>query len=555
MTPDPPETLEAIELPAGDSRAVYVRNAAVMTAGTGLSRATGLLRVAVQAWAIGVAVSTLADTYNRANVTPNIVYEIVLGGILTSVFVPVFVEWTATHGREEAWGVADRVLTLTAAALSAVALLGMLAAPWIMRFYLSASTAPDVERQIQVGTFFLRWFMPQIVFYGVGAIAGGVLNASRRFAAPMFAPVLNNVVVIATLVAYAIMRGDAPASLAELTVPQATVLGAGTTLGVVSMTLALWPSLRALGYHWRPRLDWRHPAVRRLVALSGWVVVYVAANQAAYQVIIVLSGRVGDGAFTAYQFAFLIFSLPHAVFAVSIFTALLPGMAERWTARDPQGVRELFSRGLRDTAVIVVPAALGFVALAVPICGVLLRWGQTGADDAELIGRTLQAFAVGLPFFSMFQLLTRTFYSLQDPRTPALVNAGAAVVNVAADAVFVLALGWDVPGLALGHAVSYAFGAVALTLILRTRIQSLDARRIGGTLARTIPAAVATALAAAGAAAAVRAVTDGASRLQDVLEVGIGVGVGMLVFLGSALIFGIREVDDVVSAVSRRFRR
>ena len=218
-------------------------------------------------------------------------------------------------------------------ALTAVAIVGILLAPWIMRFYLIASDAVDRERQIQVGTFFLRWFMPQMIFYGIGAVAAGILNAGRRFAAPMFAPILNNLVVILALVAYSLMRGDAPASLGELTTAQATVLAAGTTLGVVSMTLALWPSLRALGYHWHLRFDWRHPAVSRLLRLSGWVVVYVAANQLAYQMIIVISGHVGDGAFTTYQWAFLIFSLPHAIFAVSIFTALLPGMAERCSAR------------------------------------------------------------------------------------------------------------------------------------------------------------------------------------------------------------------------------
>jgi putative peptidoglycan lipid II flippase len=144
---------------------------------------------------------------------------------------------------------------------------------------------------------------------------------------------------------------------------------------------------------------------------------------------------------------------------------------------------------------------------------------------------------------------------MQDPRTPALVNVAAAVVNVVADGVFVLVFGWGVPGLALGHALSYAFGTVSLTWILRTRIGSLDGRRVGSTLARTIPTAVVTALAAAGAAAAVRAVVDDASKLEDLLEVVIGVGVGVLVFLGCALIFGIREVDDVVSALSRRLRR
>jgi putative peptidoglycan lipid II flippase len=554
LTPDPPATLETSELPTDGGRPGYLRNAAVMTIGTSLSRATGLIRVAVQAWAMGVAVSGLADTYNRANVTPNIVYEIVLGGILTSVFVPVFVEWTATRGRDEAWAVADRVLSLTTVVLTVGAIVGILLAPWIMRFYLVASEATDRERQIQVGAFFLRWFMPQMIFYGIGAVAGGVLNAGRRFAAPMFAPVVNNLVVIVALVAYALMRGDAPASLAELTTAQATVLAAGTTLGVASMTLALWPSLRALGYRWRLRLDWRHPAVSRLVRLSGWVVVYVAANQLAYQMIIVISGHVGDGAFTTYQWAFLIFSLPHAIFAVSIFTALLPGMAERWTVDDRRAVRDLFSRGVRDTAVIVVPAAFGFIALAVPICSLILARGQTRPEDAEWIGRTLQAFAVGLPFFSSFQLLTRTFYAMQDSRTPALTNVAAAAVNLGADLLFVLAFGWGVPGLALGHAVSYGFGTTVLATILHRRLGSIDGPGIARTLSRTVPAAVVTALSALGVASIVEMSLDTGSLVGDLLQVVFGVGVGVLVFLGCALIFGIKEVDDVISALSRRFR-
>jgi putative peptidoglycan lipid II flippase len=554
VTPGGPSP-DAAELAPEDSPEAYIRNTAVMTAGTFLSRLTGLVRVGVQAWAIGVTVSALADTYNRANVTPNIVYELVLGGVLTSVFVPVFVQWTRTHGREEAWAVADRLFTMTTVVLSVVAVAGIVAAPWIMRFYLVASDAVDRERQIEVGTFFLRWFMPQMVFYGIGAVAGGLLNAGRRFAAPMFAPVLNNLVVIGAFVAYAVIRGDAPASLSDLTTVQATILGAGTTLGVVAMTVALWPSLRSMGYRWRARFDWNHDAIRRLVHLSAWVFVYVAANQVAYQLIIVLNGRVGRGALTAYQWAFIVLSLPHAIFAVSIFTALVPGMADRWTARDRTGVIELFSRGMRDTAVVIVPAALGYLALAVPIVSLLLQYGQTGAADAELVGRTLQGFAVGLPFFSSFQLLTRTFYAMQDSRTPAITNVAAAGVNLGVDVLFVVGFGWGVPALALGHAVSYAFGTAVLLWILRRRLGSLDGERIGGSLARTVPAAVLTGAVAFGVASLIeRLAGDTTGVLVRALQVALGVGAGVLVFLGCALIFGIREVEEVISTLRRRFR-
>ncbi|HEX6131462.1 MAG TPA: murein biosynthesis integral membrane protein MurJ, partial [Actinomycetota bacterium] len=467
----------------GAADVAYVRNTALMTAGTILSRATGLVRVSVLAWALGVSATSLADTYNTANTAPNILYELVLGGILTSVFVPVFVQWRQERGREAAWRVADRVLTIATVLLTALVALGVAFAPAIARLYMPEAD----EAQLALGTYLLRWFMPQVVFYGIGAIAGGLLNAEGRFAAPMFAPVLNNLVVIASVVAYASIRGDAPATVADVSGVQRALLGAGTTLGVVAMTLALWPSLRRTGYRWRPRLETRHPAVRRLVELSAWVMLYVAANQVAYAIVVRIANSLSDGSLTAYQYAFLIFSLPHAVFAVSIITALVPAMAERWTARDRDGLVERFSRGVRDTIAIMVPAAFGFVALAGPIARIVLQRGLVSAADAELVGRVLVAFAIGLPFFSVFQLLTRTFYAMQDSRTPAAVNVAAAGVHVATALTLVEVFDLGIAGAALGHAASYAVATVALLVVLRRRTGSLDGARIAATLARVVP--------------------------------------------------------------------
>ncbi|MGZ5128467.1 MAG: murein biosynthesis integral membrane protein MurJ [Actinomycetota bacterium] len=546
MTPSP----DPIDFAAED--AGYVRNAAVMTAGTALSRVTGFLRLSAQVAAIGVTGSALADTYTTANTTPNILYELALGGILTSVFVPLFVDWMQQHGRVASWEVADRVLTLTLVVLGAIAVLGIVFAPQIIGLYNSLSEAPDQAAQLALGTYFLRWFMPQIVFYGVGAVAGGLLNANRRFAAPMFTPVLNNLVVIATFGVYAwILHGGSPTSVADVTGAQTLVLAAGTTLGVVAMTVALWPSLRAVGYRWHLRFDWNHPALRRLARLAGWVVVYVAANQLAYLVIIVLNRQV-QGGITAYAAAFIVFSLPHAIFAVSIFTALLPAMSAAWSDRNVDDVRMLFSRGIRDTAVVIVPAAFGFIAIALPITRLLFQHGESHANDATLIADTLRAFAVGLPFFSMFQLLTRTFYSMQDTRTPALVNVGAAVVNVVADLVYFFVLDLGIPGLALGHATSYVAGTVALLVIARGRLGGLDGARIGTTIAKVVPLA---ALAGLAAWAMTLPFPGTGARLGTwLLEVALAVSAGLLVFLAGALIVRLPEVDDVKNAVRRRFR-
>jgi putative peptidoglycan lipid II flippase len=530
-----------------------MRSAAVMTVGTTLSRLTGFLRLTAMTATLGVTVSSLGSIYTVANLTPNIVYELILGGILTSVFVPVFVARMETKGWDDARDVANRVMTLVLVVLVVVAALGAIFAEQIIRLYLVSSPARDLDAQIQLGVFFLRWFMPQIVFYGVGAVAIGLLQAHRRFAAPMFAPILNNLVVIGTFIAYAIVRGNRPPRVVGITTAEQTVLAVGTTLGVIVMTVALWPSLRSLGYRVHLRFDWRHEAVRHLVRLAAWVALYVAANQLAYVVIIVLNNRFEAGP-QIYTTAFTVFQLPHAIFAVSIFTALLPGMSERWSTGHPDGVRTLVSRGLRDTAVVTIPAAIGLFVMAEPISRLLFQHGEAVARDSVAIARTLQGFAVGLLFFSTFQLLTRTFYAMQDTRTPALVNVVTAVVNVAAAFAYVVGpLKLGIRGMALAHATSYAVGAGVLLLLLRRRLGPIDGARIARTVAKSSLAAVASAFAALGVINA-WSVPVSAGVLTQAAHVGVAIIVGVLVFLISALILRVGEVDDLRKVVVRRFR-
>ncbi|HET9672875.1 MAG TPA: murein biosynthesis integral membrane protein MurJ [Actinomycetota bacterium] len=539
--------------PTRDTRESLVRSAAVMTVGTTLSRLTGFLRLTAMTATLGVTVSSLGSIYTVANLTPNIVYELILGGILTSVFVPVFVDRLETRGAADARDVAERVMTLVLALLVVVAVVAAVFAEQIVRLYLVASDRPGRDDEIALGVFFLRWFMPQIVFYGVGAVAIGLLQAHRRFAPPMFAPILNNLVVIGTFAAYAIVRGDRPPRVVGISVAERTVLAAGTTLGVVVMTVALWPALRSLGYRLRLRLGWRHEAVRRLIRLAAWVVLYVAANQLAYVVVIVLNNRFAAGP-QIYTTAFTVFQLPHAIFAVSIFTALLPGMSERWATGDPAGVRSFVSRGLRDTMVIALPAALGLIALAEPIVRLLFEHGAARPQDTAAIAGTLQGFAAGLPFFSAFQLLTRSFYAMQDTRTPALVNVGAAVANVGAAVVATELLGLGLRGMALAHAISYLVGSVGLFLLLRRRLGALDGAAVARTSAKALVAATLAGAAALGTVALWSIPVAERGVLVHGARVGVAILAGMLVFLGAALILRVQEVDDLRRTLLRRMR-
>ncbi len=525
-----------------------------MSVGTALSRITGLLRVSAMAIAIGVVENRITDAYNVANTTPNIIYELALGGILSSVFVPVFVEWLQMRGQDEAWDAARRILTIAIVVLGSIAVIGVLAAPLVIRLYTIGDHGPDAQATRELGTFFLRWFMPQILFYGIGAVATGLLNAHRRFAAPMFAPILNNLVVIATFTTFALMAGPdrlSPGSV--VTTAQRLVLAIGTTLGIVAMTAALWPSLRKLGFRFRWRGDWRHEAVRRIAHLAKWAVVYVIVNQVGYLIVLVLAVR-AKGDYSAYVSAFMIFQLPHAIFAVSIFTALLPAMSGRWADGDRDGFRRLLAQGVRVTAFIVIPAALGYLVLTTPVVRLILQHGVASSASTDRVASILAFFAIGLFPFSLFQLLLRAFYSMQDTRTPALINVAATGLNIAVNFLFYFGFGLGVRGLALGHATAYTFASITALVVIRTRLGGIEGAHVLAGIGRTFLAGGVTAATAWAVARGMANAFGTTTFVAQLAQVGAAVAAGLLAFVLVALILRTDEVDVVMKRLTARRR-
>lgn len=484
---------------SADDRDRLVRSSAAVAMGTLLSRVTGLLRIAVLAYAVGRA--SLADTYNLANSTPNIVYELLLGGVLSATLVPLFVEHVE-RGDERATAA---VFTVALTALTLLTAIAMLFAPLIARLYALDTSGTEREAQLHVMTVFTLWFLPQIAFYGLTALASALLNARRRFVAAAYAPVLNNVIVIGVLAAFANLTSGSRSDWIDVRrisgdAGKLTLLGAGTTAGIAAMGLVLLPALHHARVRLRVAFDWRHPAVRQMLRLSGWTIGYVVANQIALLFVLVLAKSGDTGDVSAYLYAYAFYQVPHGLLAVSIMTTMMPELSSSAAQRDFPGLARRFRLGLRYLVLLMLPAAVLFVALAQPMVGVLVR-GGFDPHDAAVTADTLQAFSIGLVPFSVYLYALRGFYALHDTRTPFLINAVENVVNVALALALFPALG--VQGLALAWSGAYAVAAVLALAILRRRVPQPVDRTVRASMVRASIAGVVLAIVASPLAAAI----------------------------------------------------
>ncbi|MFE7516188.1 murein biosynthesis integral membrane protein MurJ, partial [Streptomyces sp. NPDC057540] len=314
--------------PRERKKASALRSGALMAAGSLVSRATGFVRASVVAAALGAGL--VADGYAVGNSVPTIVYMLLLGGALNAVFVPELVKAAKEH---EDGGVAytDRLLTLCALALAALTAVAVLAAPVIVDTYTDYGGG---QRDMTIA--FARSCLPQIFFLGLFTLLGQVLNARGRFGAMMWTPVLNNVVAVSVFGLFLVV-GDG----GELTPGETALLGWGTTAGIAVQALALLPSLRAAGFRWRPRFDWRGSGLAAPLRSAGWLVLLVLTNQGAYWVTTWLATTAGDttesggAGLAAYNNAYLLWTVPHGIVTVSLVTALVP----RWRGGGGAGPR------------------------------------------------------------------------------------------------------------------------------------------------------------------------------------------------------------------------
>ncbi|MEU9745010.1 murein biosynthesis integral membrane protein MurJ [Streptomyces niveus] len=554
VAPAPPPAKKA-----GGRASGLLKSSAVMAAGTLVSRLTGFVRSALIVAALGAA--TLGDTFQLAITLPTMIYILTIGGGLNSVFVPQLIR-AMKDDEDGGEAYANRLLTLVIVILGTLTALSVLAAPLLVRL-MSVSIA-DNPAANDVAVTFVRYCLITIFFMGVHVVMGQILNARGRFGAMMWTPVLNNIIIIATLVMFIWVYGaaeDSGMTVASIPPQAERLLGVGVVLGLTVQALAMIPYLRETGFRIRLRFDWRGHGLGKAAKLAKWTVLFVLANQAGVLVVSQLSTAAGvdsgtQGAgYIAYSNAQLIWGMPQAIITVSVMAALLPRLSRSAHDGDTGAVRDDISQGLRNSAVAIVPVAFSFVALGIPMC--TLIFGSSGIESARSMGYMLMAFGLGLIPFSVQYVVLRAFYAYEDTRTPFYNTVIVAAVNAAASAVCFLVLPsrWAVVGMAASYGLAYAVGVgIAWRRLKKVLGGDLDGSHVLRTYARLCLASVPGTIAAGAAAYFVLEKLG-----SEVLGSFTALAVGGIVLLGGFFVVArklrIEEMNALVGMVRGRLGR
>jgi putative peptidoglycan lipid II flippase len=516
-----------------------LRSVLSISAATVLSRATGYARWMAQAAVL--AGGLVADAYTASILLPGLIYELFMGGILYSIFIPVLVDRITTHGEEDARRLTNALFTLVLPLMVVLSLVGivfaepivLLVTNWQSAESLSAAKAEEIQ---DLAVLFFRIFILQMFFYGISTIGTGVLQAHRHFFLPTFVPVLNNLMVIASFVAYALLVG-ADRTLAFY------VLAVGVTGGVAVMALALVPTMLALGY--RPRPQFGHPALMPTARLAGPMVVLVAAS-VGFQLFGAYLAT-GFEALAELNYAFTIFSLPYGVFVVAIATALMPELSEKHSLRDADGYRDTFSFGLRTMTFVVIPSAVGMISLSRPIVGLLYERVNFGPRDTEVVAGLLVVYAAGLLGYSVYFYLVRAFYSRQNTKTPAMLNV--AIFGLYAVLAYGLSRVWGVTGVVLALSIAYAVLAILSLAATRREIGLIDGRRLLRSVLKILVAGVLMYAAARIGTSLLGVGSDFAERLFILVTIG---GASLAVYIGVAFVLRTEELESALALLRRR---
>jgi putative peptidoglycan lipid II flippase len=550
----PPSAGAGAPGPAGAS---IVRSSGVMAVGTLASRVTGFVRTAILIYALGT--HDLGNSYQLANTVPNAVYNLALGGVLTSVVVPLLVS-AAKRDKDRGEAYDQRIFTLGVLALGVITVVATAAAVPITDLY---GHGIGNAATYHLTVLFAYFFLPQIFFYGVSSLAGAILNARGRFGAPMWTPVINNVVVIVIGGAFMLFAG-LNRTPENISAAQIQLLGIGTTLGIVLQTAALIPSLRRVGFRWRPRFDFRRAEVSEIGRMGGWMFGYVLTTQVSFLITAVVANLAGakvsqadpGAGYAAYGNAWQLFQLPYAIVGISVITAMLPRMSAHAASRSFGLVRDDFSGAARLAAVIVVPSALVLAVLGEPLSEALFGYGSTSVASARYLGEIFAVFSLGLLPYMVFQLQLRVFYAMHDSRTPALIGLAAMAMNIGANllALAILPARLVVAGLGVGFGLANLTGAVIAWLVLSKRIGGLDGPTVASSLVRMHLASLAPACYAIAISLMIGVVLP-AGRLGAFVIIALAGSGGILLYVMFARALRVSELAGLTETVTARFRR
>ena len=468
--------------------ALGLGNTSGMAVGTLLSRITGVIRDIALVAAVGTGV--FSDTYSVANSLPNIIYILIAGGAINAVFIPALVR----HMKEDddnGTTFTNKLLTLVGLVLFGIVAISLLCVSLIIHLY---ATQEWSGQDFHVAIIFALWCIPQILFYGLYTLESQILNARGVFKLPMYAPIVNNVVVIFSAILFLWITQATPTT-ATVTSGELALLGFGTSFGVALQALILIPALKKNGYTYTPEFNFRGSGLGKLGDLAIWTIGFVAVNQISFLVISKLTtyanvlalqqSEVATG-FTSYQKAQLMMMLPHSIITVSIITALLPRLSRHSHEQDLAGFGSELGLALRNVIALVIPCAALLFFMGPQIGVILYGHGASSIAAGNAVGQVASMFALGLPAFSIFYVLLRTYYAQENTKTPFMINLAFNGLHMGIG----ITLFWLVPehlkvaSLALAYAVGYTIVAVVTWKRVTNRLPATNTRSLCQLLVR-----------------------------------------------------------------------
>lgn len=534
------------------------RASALLASGTFVSRILGFVSAIVLAQTLGT-VGAGADTFALANQLPNNIYAIVAGGILSAVLVPQIVK----AGLHDDGGqrFINRLITLGAVIFIAAAVLATVGAPLLVALYAQQGSGGGEgfsDAELRLATAFAYWCLPQVLFYALYSLLGEVLNARKIFGPFTWAPILNNVVAIAGLAAFAAMFGTAPAhaNAGTWTPGMIALIGGSATVGVVAQALILSVFWKRAGLSYRPDFRWRGVGLSATGKAAAWTFGMILVTQLAgiVQTNVASLAATGDNPSLAIlRYSWLIFMLPHSIVTVSIATAYFTKMAGHARDGERAAVRADVSASLRSIGMVMVLATVVLMVVSYPFA----RLFGGDFDDVSGMGNVLIAFLPGLIPFSVLFVLQRTFYALEDTRTPFFIQLFQSALFVGgALTVANLDRAWIAFGIAAVTTLAGTAQTILAAVILRRRLGGIDAPHI----VRDHSLYLLAALPAAAVGFLLLAITGGtepegfalsseAAAIVSMLIVGAGI---TAVYVGGLAALRVEEFRTLVRLVARR---
>jgi len=531
--------------PAPDSRAERLNTRAAGVVGLAVlcSRVLGLAREQIFAALFGGG--RVMDAFTIAFRIPNLLRDLFAEGALSTAFVTVFSRTAALQDTAAAWRLADKVATLTAVALSAITVTGILTAPWLV-----AALAPGFDPGKAALTVTLTRIMyPFILLVSLAALVMGMLNARNVFGMPAMASSFFNLgsIVAGVLLGYWLDPHFGARAILGLAI--------GTLVGGALQLLAQLPSLRRAGYSFHPDFRWRDPGVRSILRLMGPSVIAASTTQLNVLVNSVFASQLGDGPTFWLTVAFRLMQLPLGIFGVALGTVALPLLARMAATGNTEAFRSELARGMRLTFLMTIPSSIGLMVLAEPIISVLYQHGRFGAHETAESAAALRFYAIGLCGYAALKVLVNAFYALERRRTPMLVSFLAVGLNLLLNWTLTVQLNWGHRGLALSTACVATSNFLILYGLMRSQLGRLESRAM---LALLLKVALASAvLLGVSWAGAHFLLADWAvqSFWPKCVSLILVIAVGTAAFFLCASALGIGEVHEIARALKRRLRR